>query len=122
MTGGDAATPAAHRMLRASIRSPPTITPSASHAVTGFPTRTSTPSLSCARFAAADDLSEKAGSSLSPASMRMTRAWEGLGSFEVSAASKAERICWRMRQRLDARCELIPIVMAGNMRGAPLSR
>ena len=51
---GDAMTPAAQMTVRASMRSAPIDTPSASSAVTGAPSRTSTPSCSSERFAASD--------------------------------------------------------------------
>src|SRR5262249_46971553 len=61
VAAGDAATPAAHKMLRAAIRSPAT-TPSASQCVTALPDRTSTPSRSRACWAEADICSGKPGS------------------------------------------------------------
>jgi hypothetical protein len=68
-------TPAAQTIVRASMRSPPEITPSASHEVTLLSSRTSTPSFSSARSAADDEDARKEGSRREPASIRTIRAF-----------------------------------------------
>ena len=74
---GDAFTPAAHTMVRASIRSPPSETPPQSHSVTPAPRRTSTPSCSSERRAASDNEGSNGASRRGPASTRMMRVERG---------------------------------------------
>ena len=74
---GAAATPAAHRMVCASMRSSPIHTAPSSTLVTALPTRTSTPSRSSARRADSRRSSGNDGRIDGPASIRMMRAIAG---------------------------------------------
>ena len=73
----EAATPAAQTMVAAASGSSPMVTPSASHCVTGVPSRTSTPSRSSDASAAALSFAGKRGSTRGPASTSTMRASRG---------------------------------------------
>ena len=77
VAAGEAATPAAHNTVRASIRSPLTSTPLASMSSTLPPTRTSTPSASNERRAITDNFSSNVGSTRGPDCTSTTRACAG---------------------------------------------
>ena len=74
---GDAATPAAHSTVRASMRRAPMSTPSASMRVTAAPVCTSTPSRSSWRRARSDSSGGIDASTRVPASTRWMRARPG---------------------------------------------
>ena len=85
---GDATTPAAQITVAAKILSPPIVTPSLSHPVTGEPRRTVTPSFSSDWRAYSDSDASKAGRTRGPASTRIT--WALRGSMRRKSAARVK--------------------------------